>query len=167
MGYRGRLIWPFQARIARIDTAATAANPIGGQPSGYDPIFREPVSNASGDVSTVYTDPVAVQCQVRTEMGAYEQLQQFPGGPEREFDVKLTLHYFELESLGLIGANGGVVFQPNDILTAIYKRDGTSLVRSFDPPLYCTQVRDRSWGLSGHERNLVMLYFKDRREGGR
>lgn len=164
MGQRGRLIWPFQARIQRLDTAGTAANAIAGQPSGYDRFWREEVSTNSTD-ARVYTAPVAVSCQVRTEMGAYERLQQFAAGREREYDLKLILHYNELETLGLIGADGGVVFQPSDKLIAIYKKDGTTLVKNFaDKPLYCVQVQDRSWGLSGLERNLVMLYFKDRRE---
>lgn len=168
MGYRGRLIWPAQARIERLDTAATKANPAGtSQPQGYDRHFREPVKTATTD-ARIYKPEVAVACQVRTEMGPFDKQVQLPGGRELEFKIKLVLHYRELELNGLIGANGSSVFQPSDRLCAIYKADGVTLQRSFrDSPLYCVHVQDRSWGLDDLSRNLVMLYFNDRREGGR
>lgn len=166
MAYRGRLIWPFQARIERLDTAATAANAIASQPSGYDRIFREPVRTNAGVDSRVYLPPVAVRCQVTTEMSSYDKHVQLPGGRELEFDVRLTLHYTNLETMGLVQADGRSVFQPSDRLMAIYRRDGVTLLRDFSAdPLYCIHVQERSWGLDAHTRNLLMLYFKDRQEG--
>lgn len=169
MGYRGRLIWPFQCRIQRLDTAATEANPLAGQPSGYNRIWREPVRTNAGADSRVYKSEVALPCQVRTEMGPYDKQLQLPGGRELEFKIKLTLHYNDLTMCGgLVDATGAVVFQPSDKLRAIYKKDGTTLVRDFTSnPLFLVHVQDRSWGLSGLERNLVMLYFNDRRKGSR
>jgi len=166
MGYRGRLIWPAQARIERLDTASTKENALAFQPSGYDRIFREPVRTADGTDSRVYMPAVAIPCQVRTEMAAFDRQFQMPGGRELEFRIMLTLHYKDLEVRGLIAPNGGCVFQPSDRLDSIYTADGACLQRSFaDAPLFCTHVQDRSWGLSGLSRNLVMLYFNDRREG--
>lgn len=168
MGYRGRLIWPAQARIERLDTASTKANAIASQPSGYDRIFREPVRNAAGADSRVYLPAVAVPCQVQTEPGPYDKQVQMPGGRELEFKIRVTLHYLDLELRGLIGPNGSCVFQPSDRLVGIYKADGTTLQRSLvGSPLFCVHVQDRSWGLDDLSRNLVMLYFHDRIEGAR
>jgi len=164
VGYRGRLIWPFRATIQRLNTSATAANALAGQPSGYDRIFREPVKDATAD-SRIYESADLVSCQVRTELGKFERAVTLPNGRDLEFDVRLALHYFELETLGLVNADGSLKFQASDKLTAIYKKDGVTLKRSFDPPLYCVHVQDRSWGLSGGDRNLVLVYFKDRKEG--
>lgn len=167
MGYRGRLIWPCQARIERLDTAATKANAIGSQPSGYNRIFREPVTRASdGTDSRVYSAPLALHCQVTTEKDKYDELVQLPGGRELEFDIRTTLHYQEIEDSGLLAPNGSINLKPSDRLKAIYKRDGVTLLRDFaDNPLYLVHVQDRSFGLDDLNRNLVMLYWKDRREG--
>jgi len=168
MAYRGRLIWPMQARISRLNTAATAANNIGGQPSGYDRIWREPVKTAAGADSRVYFPQIAIPCQARTEMGPFDKQVQLPSGRELEFKVKVTLHYADIEAAGLVGADGSAVFQPSDRLDALYRTDGVTLLRNFsDGPLYCVHVQDRSWGLSGLTRNLVMLYFDDRQESAR
>ena len=166
MGYRGRLIWPAQARIERYDPAATKANAIGGQPSGFDRHFREPVRNSAGDDARVYAAPIAIPCQVTTEKDKYDELVTIPGGRELEIDVRTTCHYGQLESDGLISATGSVVFQPSDRLASIYKKDSITLLRDFTSnPLYLIHVQDRSWGLDDLSRNLVMLYWADRREG--
>ena len=165
MGYRGRLIWPFKASISRLDTLATANNAIAGQPAGYDHVFREPVTTSDSD-SRLYRAPVMVTCQVRTEIGAYERQRQYPAGRELDYDVRLCLHYSELEASGLVTATGASGFQPSDRLDQIYKADGTTLVRDYTADeLYCVHVQDRSFGLSGGDRNLVLLYFKDRTQG--
>lgn len=162
--YRGRLIWAFQARIERLDTAATDANAIGGQAAGYDRIFREPVTNTAGVGARIYSSPIAVTCQVRSKK--FDEVVTLPGGRELEFDLRTLLHYEELEAAGLIGADGSTVFKPSDRLMSIYKTDGVSLRRDFSAnPLFCVHVQDRGWGLSGLDRNLVRLYWKDRREG--
>ncbi len=166
MGYRGRLIWPMQARIERYDPAATKANAIGGQVSGFDRHFREPVRNATGSDARIFKAPIAIPCQVTTEKDKYDDLVTLPGGRELKFGVRTTCHYEQLESDGLLGPTGSVVFQPSDRLASIYKRDSITLLRDFSSnPLYLIHVQDRSWGLDGLERNLVMLYWADRREG--
>lgn len=165
MNYRGRLIWPSQARISRLNTAATAANTL-GQPSGYDRITREPVRTTAGADSRVYFPPVALPCQVQPKMGQYDELRQYPAGRELEFKMHILLHYPDLEMAGLLKPNGSSIFQPSDRLDAIYRADGVTLLRSFeDNPLFCVHVQDRSFGLDGLNRNLVLLYFNDRVEG--
>lgn len=166
MPTRGRLIWPMQARISRLDTAATAANNL-GEPSGYDRTFREPVRNTAGADSRVYMPQLAVSCQVNTEKGSNAKVVQLPGGLELEYNVRTTLHYGELETRGLMASNGASVFKPGDRLDAIYKRDGVTLLQDYEDMgyLYLVHIQDRSWGLSGLSRNLLMLYWADRREG--
>lgn len=163
MGYRGRLIWPIRAKIEQLDTAATKAN-AGTAPSGYDRFFREPVKTASGGDSRVYRDPVMLPCQFKDRSeGPYSKLEQFPDGRVLRFRVKLLFHYIDLEMQGFVDSEGRCSFQPSDRLLSLYENDGTTLIRSFDAPeLYCVHVQDRSFGLSGLKRNLVMLYFDDR-----
>jgi len=166
MAYRGRLIWPMQARIKRLDTASTKANAIGGQASGYDRIFREPVRTSTGTDSRVYTSELAFPCQVISERGAFDKLAQLPGGRELEFDLRTALHYSDIEAAGLSAPNGGTLLKPGDRLCSIYRADGTTKLRDFDDnPLYLVHVQDRSFGLDGLTRNLLLLYWEDRREG--
>lgn len=164
MSYRGRLIWPVQARIARLDTAATEVNAIGGQPSGYNRIFREPVTDATGADSRVYMPETLVNCQARSKK--FGEVMMLPAGRELDFDFRTVLHYQELEDAGLIGADGSVVFQPSDKLLSIYRTDGVTLLHDFtDTPLFLVHVADRSFGLSGLTRNLARLYWSNRRQG--
>lgn len=163
MSYRGRLIWPVRAKIEQLDTAATKAN-AGTQPSGYDRFFREPVKFESGGDSRVYRDPVMVPCQVKDRTsGPYDKLEQFPDGRALRYNIRLLLHYTYLEANGLVDGAGRCTFQPSDRLLSLYENDGTTLIREYAlTPLYCVHVQDRSFGLSGLKRNLVMLYFDDR-----
>lgn len=154
-----------KAAIAQLDTAATASNALAGEPSGYDRVFREPVNTDAGS-SLVYKPPVMVPCQVQTEVAPWGQLRQWPGGREIDYDMRIALHYADLETRGLVRPDGYAVFQPSDILVGVYRSDGVTMLHDFSArPLYCEHVRDRSWGLSGLHRNLVVLYFKDRTQG--
>ena len=162
MGYRGRLIWPVMAKIQQLDTAATKAN-TGTQPSGYDRIFREPVKFESGGDSRIYRDPIMLPCQYRDRnRGPYEELEQFSDGRVLRYKLLVILHYQDLESRGLVDSKGRTVFQVSDKLLSLHEQDG-SLIREYDEtPLFCVHLQDRSFGLSGLKRNLVMLYFDDR-----
>lgn len=171
MSYRGRLIWPFTVDIARLDTAATAAEAgVGYVTGGYDPDFKEPVMLDQGpgspDVSTRQETLVEqVPCQVHPEKGKYDGLDMTLSGAEMKFQLRLILHYVDLEARSLIDSDGSALFKVNDRLVAIRQFDGT-LVRDFsNKPLYITEVQDRSFGLSGLQRNLVMLTFEDRDSG--
>lgn len=161
MPYRGRLIFPMRATISRLNTEATAAATVGGL-DGYDRIFREPVEDELGVDARTYLDPVVVNCQVQTERSPFEKLAQTASGREVQFKIRLCLHYFELESAGLIAENGSSVFQPGDRLDTIHTQTGT-LLRNFEPEyLFLVHTQDRSFGLSGGTRNLLLLYFDSR-----
>lgn len=164
MSYRGRLIFPFYATVARLNTAATAAALSG---DGYDHVFREPAVDDGGDgaddVSARRESTVeGVACQVHTESGSFEKLAQAMGGPVKQYQLNLLFHYSDLEARGLVDADGSAVFKVNDRLVAVRDNVG-NLVRDFTgSPLYATQVQDRSFGLSGLRRNLLMVTFEQR-----
>lgn len=167
-GYRGRLIFPFQCSIARLDTAATLANTAGGAfpGGGYDHVFREPqvVAGADNldDSARVEAVVEAVPCQVVTGKGPFGQLQQMLGGTVHKVKIMLVFHYVQLEALDLVDADGSAVFKVNDRLVSISRSDGT-VMRDFEAaPLYATHVEDRSFGLGGLQRNLLAVTFEHR-----
>lgn len=168
MSYRGRLIWPIYADIASLDTSATSSAPGAGVvTSGYDPDFREPVIYDQGaslpDVSSrreILT--TNVPCQVHSERGDYDNLVMMTSGGVQSYALRLVFHYADLETLGFVDSNGESRFRINDRLVALF-RQGRELDRRYTTPeLFVTQVHDRSFGLSGRRRNLLMLTFENR-----
>ncbi len=168
---RGRLINPFLAEIARLDTAATAADPDGPGPltSGYDPDFKEtvvlPVARGGLDARREQP-PICIPCQV--EVGTFEALQQLAGGNSPDSKVTLVFHFRDLERMGLVDpATGDALLRVNDRLVAI--RDlGSNLVQAIRTPpgLYATEVQPQSFGL-GLCRNLLLVTFEERELGVR
>ena len=174
---RGRLIFRFQAELYRLDAAAMAAtNPDGPGPltSGYDPDFKEPVlvdldGDGVGERTRQEHRPVRVPCQVEPEV--LEALRVLPAGQSPRVKVELTLHFRDLEHLGLVDATSGAPrIQPGDRLGAIYDRSG-QLVQAFrNPPgLFVTQTRASGFGLNRARprRNLLIVTFEDRQQAAR
>lgn len=170
---RGKLIFPFWVELAQIDTEATAADPDGAGPltSGYDDIFREPISIATsvddpiGEVQRVETT-LKVRAQIETR--AWDQLEQLFTGSNPNAAIELVFHYRELEEAGLVEYDTGVAkIKVNDRLCAIYDKD-SQLVREIpNPPgLYITEVRDSGFGFGG-KRNLLIATLQDRDRGTR
>lgn len=176
---RGRLIFSFQAEIARIDTARTATDPPDGDPSrpvvsGYDPIFREPLKvpanpdDRIGISARRELPPVLVPAQIEAE--SFERMQMMIGGDSPIALFRIVCHFRDLERMGLVRANGTAAFQKGDRLTRVLQRDGT-LVQEFpDPPgLYARQVLPRGFGLSlrNPKRNLLFIDFEAREQSTR
>jgi hypothetical protein len=163
---RGRLINPFLAEIARLDTVATAADPDGAGPlsSGYDPDFKETVvleeAGARRDARREMP-PVLVPCQV--EVGAFEALQQLAAGNSPDSRVTLVFHLRDLERLGLVDpASGDARLRVNDRLVAIRDLGGNLVQAVRTPPgLYITEVQPQSFGLGRH-RNLALVTLQER-----
>ena len=163
---RGRLINPFLAEIARLDTSATAADPDGAGPlaSGYDPDFKETivVEEPTGrrDARREMT-PIRIPCQV--EVGAFETLQQLAPGSSPSSRVTLVFHFADLERLGLVdAATGDALLRVNDRLVAIYDMAGNLVQAVRTPPgLYATEVQPQSFGLGG-ARNLLLVTLQSR-----
>jgi len=168
---RGRLINPFLAEIARLDTSATAADPDGPGPlvSGYDPDFRETVvlddASARRDARREMP-PVLVPCQV--EVGAFEALQQLAAGNSPNSQVTLVFHFRDLERMGLVDpATGDALLRINDRLVAIHDAAGNLIQAVRTPPgLYVTEVQPQSFGMGQH-RNLLLVRYEERELGAR
>lgn len=168
---RGRLINPFLAEIARLDTVATAADPDGAGPlsTGYDPDFKETlVLEEAGQRRDARQEmpPIRVPCQV--EVGAFEALQQLAAGNSPNSQVALVFHFRDLEGMGLVDpATGDALLRVNDRLVAIHDLAG-NLVQAVRarPGLYATEVQPQSFGL-GRARNLLIVRWEERELGGR
>lgn len=163
---RGRLINPFLAEIARLDTVATAADPDGGGPlvTGYDPDFKETlVLEEAGQRRDARQEmpPIRIPCQV--EVGAFEALQQLAAGNSPNSQVALVFHFRDLESMGLVDPEtGDALLRVNDRLVAIRDMAG-NLVQAVRarPGLYATEVQPQSFGL-GRARNLLIVRWEER-----
>ena len=168
MGYRGRLIWPFLAELAQLDTAATKVDPDGAGPltSGFDDDFREPVivpvvGEQTGTEHRVEKDPILLPCQI--EVARFEQLRMLATGQSPDELLRLVFHFADLELFGLVDAdNGEATIRVNDRLNAIKRIETEELVQEFRIPLFATSVMPRSFGLDGLERNLLVVSFEER-----
>ena len=170
MGYRGRLIFPFLARLSRLDTTATAADPDAAGPltSGFDPVFREPrLVPASGtQVGTdprVYMAPIDLPCQVEDEVWA--MLTQMRTGDSPRTEVTLVFHFADLEAGGYVDAATGQALVPcrGDRLDSIHIHPTGEIEASVPAPgLYVTHSQPRSFGLGGKRKNLLVVTFRNR-----
>lgn len=171
MGYRGRLIWPFVARIARLDRSAIADDPDGAGEleSGYDDDFREPrqlpaSGSQEGVDARVEMEPIDLRCQI--EDIAWEQLRMMRSGVATQIEVVLVFHFSDLELLGLVDATTGTALVPviGDRLISLHRSIDLSLIQAVPTPpgLYCVESIPRSYGLSGLERNLLVATFRER-----
>ncbi len=165
---RGRLINPFLAELARLDTVATAADPDGPGPltSGYDPDFKETVVLPSPGNARREQPPIRLPCQV--EIGTFEALQQLASGASPNSKVVLVFHFRDLERVGLVDpATKDALLRVNDRLVAIHDLDGNLVQAIRTPPgLYATEVQPQSFGL-GLCRNLLLVTFEERELGVR
>lgn len=168
-GYRGRLIWPMLARIARYDTAATAADPDGAGPetTGYDPIFREPrrVDDGSQVGRSAREDMAPIDIPVQVEDDQWEALRMATAGDDPGTAISLIFHFRDLERLGLVDATTGDALCPRkgDRLVAIVDSRTLAVVQAIPGDgIFCVQAQPRSYGLSGLTRNLLMAMFQER-----
>lgn len=164
---RGRLINPFLAEIAQLDTVATAADPDGAGPlpSGYDADFKETVVSsapAGARIDARREKPsIRVPCQV--EVAAFEAMQQLAAGNSPNSRIVLVFHFRDLERMGLVHvATGEALLRVNDRLVAIHRKDGDLVQAIRTPPgLYATEVQPQSFGI-GLSRNLLLVTFHER-----
>lgn len=175
MTYRGRLIFPFNAQIYRLDIAATSQDPDGAGPleSGYDVDFRETVivpetGKQLGTDARQEMAPIMIECQVEPDtIGAMQQL--FSGNVPTS-DIALVFHFAQLESMSLVDAEGDALLKVGDRLGGIYSLAGEKVMGVPTPPgLYMTEVRPIGFGLnfSSPQRNLLLVKFDDREQGVR
>lgn len=156
---RGRLIHPFLADIARLDTVG----------SDYDSDFKETVvlddTGARRDARREMP-PIRIPCQV--EVGAFEALQQLAAGNSPRAQLTLVFHFRDLERMGLVDApSGDALLRVNDRLVAIRNLAGELVQAVRTPPgLYAVEVQPQSFGL-GRTRNLLLVRWEPRQLGVR
>jgi hypothetical protein len=160
---RGRLIIPFLAELAQLDTDATA------QADGYDDVLKEPIPSYPNGADGAREDGrkeriLRLRCQI--EPATSDAQSESDGGDLPRYRYVLAFHAKDLEKAGLIDDNGAARIRNNDRLKAIYTMRGR-LERAFvDPKLYATEVQEREYGL-GRRRNIVIVTFVDRPQGAR
>ena len=170
---RGRLINPFFASIAQLDTSATAADPDGDGPlaSGYDEDFREPIriptpEEQTGTCARTEKPLIKLRCQV--EPATFEALRQFNTGAVPDRSITLIFHFRDLERVGLVEpATGNPLLRVNDRLVAISDLQGNVVQTVRNPPgLFATEVQPRSFGI-GLCRNLLLVKYDERETASR
>lgn len=164
---RVRLINPFTAEIARLDTNATEeSNAI---KPGYDRTFREPkIVTIDGVRTTARAEKAPLRIPVQVEDRTWEALALYDAGNSPEIGIGLVAHFYDLHRMGLVSAETGKVdLNVNDRLVRILDRNGrvASVVRT-PPGLYCTEVRPMSYGIGG-TLNLLLLLFESREQSVR
>lgn len=169
---RGRLINPFVAEIAQLDTVATDADPDGAGPlsSGYDDDFKETITFMSSTQGRADArkekPPLRIPCQV--EISTLETLEQLGAGASPHSRVALVFHFEHLEQAGLVDeATGTARLRVNDRLVAIHTCAGELVHGVRTPPgLYAIEVQPQSFGL-GLSRNLLVVTFQERQVAAR
>ncbi len=167
---RGRLIFPFVVELAQLDTVAMARDPDGPgeKTSGYDLDFREPVIIAK-DADDVKGDALReerctrVRCQIEDDV--FDAVRQVLGGTSPDSQIRLVIHFSELEERNLLDDNGRPMIRLHDRLSAIYDCDENLIERIPDPPgLFVNDVTPAGFGL-GRQRNLLIVGLKERELG--
>ncbi|MFH0902223.1 MAG: hypothetical protein V2A73_16445 [Pseudomonadota bacterium] len=169
---RGRLIFPFLAELARLDTSATAeVDPDGMGPlmSGYDADFKESVLvDADGDglAERVRREHPAVFLPCQVEPDAFDALRLLATGNSPRTRIELLFHFSDLEREGLVDKEAGdALIRPGDRLVALHDRAGALVQAIRTPPgLYATEARPIGFGLGlgNPQRNLLLVIFGDR-----
>jgi hypothetical protein len=169
---RGRLIFPFAARLHRLDARATELSDPGGPgrlTHGYDIDFKESVlvdrdGDGIGERVRVEHPPIDIPCQV--EPAVFEALRMFPSGNAPHSAITLIMHFADLERLGLVDdVTGDALVRPGDRLGALLDRRGALVQDIRTPPgLYVSEARIGGFGLGllRPRRNLLVVSLSDR-----
>lgn len=161
---RVRLIFPFTACLARLDTQATEST-TGGKP-GYDHTFREPeVKIVDGKRVAARAEKNILRLKVQVEDRTWEALKAYDNGVSPEIAIGLVAHYYDLRQAGLVDIDGKVAINVNDRLESIEDKNGLLVTKVRTPPgLYCIEARPMSYGI-GRSLNLLLLLFQERSRG--
>ena len=160
---RGRLINPFVAEIAQLNTAATEGA------SGYDADFKEtamvPDAGWRGHDARREKSAIRVPCQV--EVQTFGELQELLTGMSPRSHLVLVFHFQDLEAMGLVEpTTGDATLRVNDRLVSLRDYHTGEVVQAVRTPpgLYITEVQPQSFGL-GLRRNLLLATFNERALG--
>ena len=169
--YRGRLIFPFKAVIARLDTVETRIDPdgAGSLSSGYDDDFREPTLHTESGARVDDRKETLVEVPCQYEDRTFENLQMMPAGDSPTTNILLTMHFCDLERLGLVDPVTGVArIHKNDRLVEIMETCSGDRVQEYrNPPgVFVTQAVPAGLGI-GLKRNLLLVTFQSREQSVR
>ena len=168
--FRGRLIYPFTVQIARLDIAATAADPDGAGPltTGLDPDFKEIVvlPTADGVGAAARAETLIKLPGQFVSTSAFADLQAAATGNLASVEFQILFHFRDLESLGLVDAiTGSAKIKIGDRLNAIYDYSSGVLVQAVKNPPGAFITRAKPiFGLQ-MRRNLLECTFKSRDPG--
>ncbi len=168
---RGDLIFPMKVRVYPLDLSSTAA-PVGSLASGFDDEFREPrvlpaAGAVAGDSARIEGTPYILRAQIEDQ--SWEEFLASRTGDLDNVEVRLVLHYRDLERASLVDANTGDALVPRkgDRLDAILDPRTEAVIQLVpNPPgLFCVQAQPRSYGLTSLKRNLLLATFRARLPG--
>lgn len=165
-GYRGRLIWPQMAVFRQLDTEATAADPDGAGPltTGYDDVFGTPVvyDNPTRTSSRKESDEVRFPVQVKAQK--YDEAQQRSQGTNLNRQMTLIAFYPDLVKRGLVDDNGLPTIRRGDRLDSLRHVKTDALIFKVEEPhgLFVVETRPAGFGLSGLDRNLLLIVLESR-----
>jgi hypothetical protein len=155
------LIFPFLARIARLDTESTTTT------GGYDHDFRSvkhsyPTGALGLRVSARRElAPINVPCQVEVQQFNDQELVRM--GSSMKTNLTLVIHMRTLEQAGLINADRSPKLNVGDRLVQLFTSNG-ALAQPISPNVYAVTAEVGGFGL-GNARNLLMMRFEDREQG--
>jgi len=160
---KGRIVAPFLASIAQLNTAATAANT-----PGYDSLFSEPDTTIDvlGNRATARQETI-VQCRCQVESGTFERQQMTPMGNAPASQLVLVFHWSDLTDANLVGADNRPKLQVNDRLVQIIRIEDNVVMTDFSlVPVYITDATPSGYGFGGSV-NLLICRFGDRPQAQR
>ena len=165
MATRGRLIFPSGVRLAQLDAVGTALR-NGGK--GYDPDFHENalLPSAKGGPGVLgRAESVTPILPAQVEVARWDQRLQAYTGNLPQGSLILTFHFADLERLGFVGDDGVATIRVDDRLEGIYRLRDETLISRPQVPLYATEPQPNSFGLTGMDRNLLIVSFAPRNAG--
>lgn len=162
MTYRGRLIFPFIANIARLDTSTTEDE------DGYDHEFRTvkhryPDGVRGERVSERRELPiVSLPCQVEVQQFGEQTMARSGNMPKT--NMTLVLHFKDLEAQGLINDDQSPKLDVNARLVSLLNARTRRVAQTMGPNIYLVEAQVGGFGLGG-QRNLILARFEDREQG--
>lgn len=166
---RGFLIQQFLIDLRRLDPdAIQAVVPDDGGAAGYDADFQEPRledPDATGVASKIRREMDQLLIPAQIEPDSFQALAMLAQGDAPQSAAKFTLHFRDLERLGLVGGDGNATIRVGDRVAGIYDRSGVLVQTIPDPPgVFVTEALPEGWGLGGMvpRRNLLILTLGDR-----
>ncbi len=150
---RGRIICPFVAVLAQLDTKSTT----------YDPLFREPrVSIDTAGQRTRERAETEKRCRCQVETGTFELQQMTAAGNAALSSLTLVFHFSDLDDAGLVGDDNRALINVNDRLLQLLRADDGGVEADFSKvPPYITEATPSGFGFGGRV-NLLVCRLSDR-----